>query len=74
MLWGCVRKTILFRMTMEGFSMIVWYLNRKDKEVSHEDMWKNVSVRGSDKSKGPEGEAGWPLLGTVTLPLENTGK
>lgn len=54
--------------------MIIWYLNRKDKEVSHEDMWKNVSVRGSDKSKGPEGEAGWPLLGTVTLPLENTGK
>ena len=42
--------------------MIIWYLNRKDKEVSHEDMWKNVSVRGSGKFKGPEIEAGLAFM------------
>lgn len=42
--------------------MIIWYLNRGDKEVSHEDIWKNVSVRGSGKCKGPEVEAGLAFI------------
>lgn len=56
-------------------SLVIWYLNREEKEVSHRDTWwKNGSVRGVCKYIGPEVGAGWASFRKSKRPLGNTGE